>query len=324
MTPQVSVIVPCYNVQDYLAQCLDSFVRDAARLGDQVILVDDGSTDQTPALCDRYGAEWPCVQVIHQENGGLSAARNTGMEAAAGEYLQFVDSDDWLEPDALEQIHRALESDPDVLLVNVYRYREGQRTRAAGWSSGMLQNGWESLLAGYAHGYEVNGQAQGLVLRRSVVEQAELTFHEGILHEDMEWTPLALCACQNGRVLEEPVYAYRLARQGSIMAGLDEKALSRRQQSCVEAARVLAGAASQQQGGRRACLAHGAGLVFSQALGYAARQSEQALHQLAQETRQDVLLRAASRQMPRRWMLYTRLRGLEKGTYALLKKQGLA
>ena len=321
MSPCLSIIVPCFQVQEYLAQCLDSFVQDAARLGDEVILVDDGSTDGTPALCNEYAAQWPCVQVIHQQNGGLSAARNAGMAAAQGEYLQFVDSDDWLEPNALEQVHQALQSAPDVLLVNVQRYRAGQCSKAVQWSQTMIQQGWDAFLKGYIRQYEVNGQAQGLILCRRVVEQAELRFHEGILHEDMEWTPLALCACQTAKVLEKPIYAYRLDREGSIMAGMNEQALARRQQSCVEAARVLAGASTQEQAGRKACLAHGAGLVFSQALAYAARRSEQELHALASETRGDVLLKMASRQLPRRMMLYVRLRGLEKGTQAFLKRQ---
>ena len=314
MEPRISIVVPCYQVQDYLAQCLDSFVADAAALGDQVILVDDGSQDKTPAICDHYGREFACVQVIHQPNGGLSAARNAGMDAATGDYLQFIDSDDWLEPGALQALHSALQGDPDLLLINVNRYEQGQRVSRSNYSKELLAQGWDAFLDGYIRRLQVNGQAQCLVIRRELVCRQELRFHEGILHEDMEWTPLALCACRDAAVLEEPIYGYRLSRQGSIMAGLDASALARRQDSCLEAARVLMGASTQEEGPRCRCLERSGGLVFSQALHYAARQQGDALHRLAGLTKQDILLRAASRRMPRRMDLCVRLMGLERGT----------
>lgn len=315
MSVCISIIVPCYNVQDYLAQCLDSFAADAARLGDEIILVDDGSTDETPAICDRYAEKYAPIQVIHRENGGLSAARNSGMDAAQGRYLEFVDSDDWLEPGALDALHAALQEEPDVLLINVNRYRSGEKVSHSNYSTQMLAQGWDAFLDGYIRRYAVNGQAQCLVIRRERVQQQELRFHEGILHEDMEWTPLALCACRSGMVLEQPVYGYRLAREGSIMAGWDEAALEKRQNSCLEAARVLAGQSTQGETPVRCrCLARSAGLVLSQALDYAAQREGDALHLLAGEIRQDILLHMAAKQMPRRITLYTKLMGLEKGT----------
>ena len=98
MKPLVSVIVPVYRVEAYLEQCVDSLLgQTLERI--EIILVDDGSPDSCGAICDRYAAADPRVRTIHRENGGLSASRNTGIEAAAGEYLMFVDSDDWVESD---------------------------------------------------------------------------------------------------------------------------------------------------------------------------------------------------------------------------------
>ena len=243
------------------------------------------------------------------------------MDAAAGQYLQFVDSDDWLEPGALEAIHGALHGQ-DILLINVNRYLNGQCTSRSNYAASMLSAGYEAYLDGYIRTYAVNGQAQCLVLRRAVAEGHELSFHEGILHEDMEWTPLALCAAASASVLEEPVYAYRLARAGSITAGLDATALAHRQLSCMEAARVLAGASSQASGVRRACLARSAGLVFSQALQYAAHQPGDALKALAREADGDILLRMAARSMPKKISLCTRLLGLARGTRLYLARWG--
>lgn len=99
MTDFISVIVPVYNVSAYLPQCLDSILtQDYEKL--EVILIDDGSTDDSGAICDRYACSDSRVRVIHQKNGGAAAAKNAGLRAATGEYLSFVDSDDFLEPGA--------------------------------------------------------------------------------------------------------------------------------------------------------------------------------------------------------------------------------
>ena len=111
-----SIVIPVYNVAQYLPGCMDSVL--ANDLSDcEIILVDDGATDGVcPGLCDEYAARFPdLVRVIHQENRGLGGARNTGLEAAKGEYLFFVDSDDTVAPDALKILRRAvMESHSEV------------------------------------------------------------------------------------------------------------------------------------------------------------------------------------------------------------------
>lgn len=100
---QVSVVIPVYKVAQYLSRCVDSVLSQT--LQDlQIILVDDGSPDTCPQICDEYAAKDPRIQVIHKENGGLASARNAGMDAAGGKWLFFLDSDDWLEPDGLEKL----------------------------------------------------------------------------------------------------------------------------------------------------------------------------------------------------------------------------
>lgn len=95
----LSVIVPVYNVEQYLARCIDSILQQSYR-NLELILVDDGANDSSGAICDQYAQKDPRVNVIHKENGGLSSARNAGLDAAKGEYVGFVDSDDWIEPGA--------------------------------------------------------------------------------------------------------------------------------------------------------------------------------------------------------------------------------
>ena len=95
----LSVIVPVYNVENYLSRCVDSILSQSG-VTLEVLLVDDGSTDASGKICDSYAARDDRVKVIHKENGGLSSARNTGLDRASGDYVTFVDSDDYLEPEA--------------------------------------------------------------------------------------------------------------------------------------------------------------------------------------------------------------------------------
>ena len=98
-TPLLSVIVPVYNVADYLSRCVDSILAQHVEAM-EVILVNDGSRDSSGSLCDSYAEKDSRIRVLHKENGGLSSARNAGLDICRGEYVAFVDSDDWVEPDA--------------------------------------------------------------------------------------------------------------------------------------------------------------------------------------------------------------------------------
>lgn len=102
MNPKVSVVIPVYNVEKFLKHCMES-VMDQKQKNAEIILVDDGSTDNSGVLCDQYAQQYDHVKVIHQKNAGLSAARNTGIEAAKGEFITFVDSDDMLASGFLEK-----------------------------------------------------------------------------------------------------------------------------------------------------------------------------------------------------------------------------
>lgn len=116
--PKVSVVIPVYKVEAYLARCVDSVLAQTLQEL-EIILVDDGSPDNCPQMCDDYAQQHSGIKVIHKENGGLASARNAGMKIASGKWLFFLDSDDWLEPDGLETLCKVGEN----YKVDFVRYR---------------------------------------------------------------------------------------------------------------------------------------------------------------------------------------------------------
>lgn len=124
--PKISVIVPIYRVEEYLPKCLDSLLKQTFR-DLEVILVDDGSPDRCGEICDEYREKDSRIRVIHKENGGLSSARNAGLDIAAGKYVAFVDSDDTVTPDCYEKLFRCAEK-YDADLVCGGRWDVSQRT----------------------------------------------------------------------------------------------------------------------------------------------------------------------------------------------------
>lgn len=122
----ISVIVPIYKVQDYLKECIESIINQTYS-DIEVILVDDGSPDRCPQMCDEWAKRDSRIRVVHKKNGGLSSARNAGLDVAKGEYISFVDSDDFICKDALENLYNRIKDDKSIGITSglIYRYQEG-------------------------------------------------------------------------------------------------------------------------------------------------------------------------------------------------------
>ncbi|MBQ8704673.1 MAG: glycosyltransferase [Bacteroidales bacterium] len=212
-----SVIIPVYNVEPWLRECLDSVLRQTC--GDwEAVCVDDGSTDRSGEILEQYAQRDNRIKAIHQPNGGLSAARNTGLDNAHGDYVLFLDSDDWLEPNTLERINNKLPTThyllptTDLLCFGGWRGHEEERPAPATYTTG-----WDyynhCALAQHTFPFVC------VVLRcyrRQFLEDNGLRFREGILHEDNHFTPRACLAAGAVRVIQASLYHYRL-REGSIM-----------------------------------------------------------------------------------------------------------
>lgn len=206
-----SIIIPIYNVSAFLPQCLDSVDRQSCR-DFEVICVDDGSTDDSFAVAERVTVGKDNWHLIHQENQGLSCARNTGLACATGDYVLFLDSDDWLEPNALEVLSSNL-NDEDMLCFSGRRFleREG-RFQLPDWlekrhyASGMDYYNDNAL----AHRDFAFVCVVLRLYKRSLLIENGLRFKDGILHEDDLFTPQACCYARNVRVIDDCLYNYRV------------------------------------------------------------------------------------------------------------------
>ena len=128
--PIISVIVPVYNMEEYLERCVDSIIHQTES-NIEIILVNNGSTDRSGAICDKYSINDDRVKVIHQPNNGVSAARNSGIKVAKGDYIGFVDADDWIEPDMYESLFEgAVRTDADVVMCDATTVYNNGNTQA--------------------------------------------------------------------------------------------------------------------------------------------------------------------------------------------------
>ncbi len=208
--PQISVIVPVYKVEAYLPACVESILGQS--FSDlELILVDDGSPDSCGALCDAYAARDPRIRVIHQPNGGLSAARNSGMEIAQGKYMTFIDSDDYVAPDYLELLYRSVEQSGAELAVCRTRVFEDGRDPAAAPSAAeadsKVLSGREAVILLYRGDDAVPVNAWGKLYRSELI--ADLRFPVGKLHEDQAFVPIACWRAKAVAAVSAGAYYYR-------------------------------------------------------------------------------------------------------------------
>lgn len=214
-----SIIIPVYNVEQYLDACVESARKLNAQI--EIILVDDGSTDHSGMLCDAWAEKDTRIRVIHQKNGGLSAARNTGIQNARGEYVLFLDSDDFLDPAATEKLLACQNSDADVLLGLYHNYYTEQDRYEPENSPAFLEMSGLVSMEQFLPSIPKDGQscfmvAVRFVVKRSLLIEENLWFMPGIYHEDEEWTQRLLCHVKNIYISHAYFYQYRQARMGAI------------------------------------------------------------------------------------------------------------
>lgn len=245
--PQFSIIVPVYNVQNYLAACVKSVAEQEGPRDWECILVDDGSTDLCPQLCDALAAEIPGVQVIHRKNGGLAAARNSGLRAAAGDWVLFLDSDDAMAPGLLAALRRELAAHPgydwyvgkhlEWLPDGTLTEHEGLRLLPGPFDSTDYA---QRLHALYEAGH---WSVWKYCLRRAWLVKNDLHFWPDVRWaEDWPFDLLLLTKCEGLYFLDVVFTHYRVGRPGSLLT--DAKNLPKRFKALAAAQRHLAALAA--------------------------------------------------------------------------------
>lgn len=212
----VSVIVTAYNIEKYIGRCMDSLLSQTYQ-NLEIILVDDGSLDGTAVICDEYAAKSDKIRVIHKANGGPSAARNAGLAIAHGEYIGYVDGDDWVEPDMYRDMLKACLDTGAQIAICTYR-QVGKGSEEIHPTGDIIELEREKALEWYISGHEqyhIYHSVWSKLFKREIIR--DIVFLEGRKSEDIMYTTWALARASKCVFLDTPYYNYMMDREGSIM-----------------------------------------------------------------------------------------------------------
>lgn len=214
MKELISVIVPIYNVEKYLRKCVDSIINQTYK-NLEIILVDDGSPDNCPKICDEYAKQDSRIKVIHKENGGLSDARNAGMNIATGEYISFIDSDDWIKSEMIEDMYnRMIEDNSDLVSSGVLWVDEnGVEIRNATVSENCVLN-TEQAMTELINDGKLKQHVWNKLYKADLIKN--IPFDKGKYHEDVFWSYKVIGEAERISIEKNSYYFY-VQRSESIM-----------------------------------------------------------------------------------------------------------
>lgn len=218
---EFSIIIPVFNVEKYLRKCVDSILQQTFH-DFEIIIVDDGSTDGSGVICDEYARNYFCIRTFHKKNGGLSSARNYGLENAEGRYYIFIDSDDYVADNMLETYSGVIKryNEPDVICDNgMYIVREDGTKCYSPFYEKEFEgvSGKDALLK--ITQTETLWSACGKCYKSSFWKQRGFQYEEGIFSEDLDIT-YKIIFFANSFVMVKPSYYYRVTNNSSIMRDL--------------------------------------------------------------------------------------------------------
>lgn len=222
-----SVIVPVYNVQEFLPMCLDSLVNQKNE-SYEIILVNDGSTDNSRKICEEYQNKYENIRIINKTNGGLSDARNTGLDVASGEYIVFVDSDDYIDLNSLDEFSINLNKyhNPDVLVTKIMKKFNNDVKYMDNLSITFNHmNDKSSIIEWMFTKSDSLWPAVRYVVKRDFIINNNLQFLEGYFHEDIDWTLKLFIHAETFGFCEHYWYVHRISRVGSITNTVNPKRL---------------------------------------------------------------------------------------------------
>ena len=220
----ISVIVPVYNVEKYLAKCLDTVL--AQTFTDiEVICVNDGSTDGSRKILEEYSKKDSRIKIVDKENGGLSSARNAGMKIATGEFISFVDSDDWIDETMLEKLHQNITSlNTDIAICAVHQFDEEKQEiddSCEYFTLGYFDESFNNKAFSYVETkpflLDVCVMAWNKLYRKSFLDECRVEFPEGLVFEDGPFFFSIFFKTKRVSIVRDFLYYYRINRSGSIL-----------------------------------------------------------------------------------------------------------
>ncbi len=222
-----SIILPIYNVEKYLRPCIDSILSQTFN-DYEIILVDDGAKDSSPQICDEYATIDNRIKVIHKTNGGQADARNAGLEIASGDYICYVDSDDYLANDnALQLLANKTKDNPDIIHYKFKEWFESDGHVADCKFDYKVPTEGHSIAEIYCDLIDKDAyynSAWSKIIRRNLLIDNNIRFEKGILGEDNEWYYHVVMVAKSLILVDEPLYVYR-RRQGSTTTTTSRKNL---------------------------------------------------------------------------------------------------
>lgn len=213
--PEVSVVINMYNSEKYLRKCIDSVL--AQTFTDfELILVNDGSKDHSLDICKEYAEKDKRIRIVDKENGGLADARNAGLDAAKGKYLEFIDADDWIEPDLLEKcVTKLHETDADIVIFDIYQYFVATGKKEV-LSHPYDQNQVYSLSDHPEMITKMKNAAWNKIYRVSLFRENQIRYPWGYNYEDLGTTYRLLARADKIAFVNEPLYDYLQDRPGNL------------------------------------------------------------------------------------------------------------
>lgn len=214
MNPFFSIIIPVYNVQEYLERCLASVINQSFK-NIEIILVNDGSTDGSLNICN-YFTKYNFVKLITKENGGLSSARNCGLDNSHGEYIIFLDSDDYISPESLEELYQVIiNNNADIYAIKARKIYDTGETMELHPNLPVRVYSTSEYLENLGKKIEYLACSPYMVYKHEFIVSNSFRFYNGILHEDELWTPAILLKSERICWTNVLVY-YHFMRKGSI------------------------------------------------------------------------------------------------------------
>ncbi len=223
--PLISVIIPVYNVEEYLHECVDSVINQTYK-NSEIILVDDGSTDSSGKICDEYVEKDDRISVIHQKNGGLSAARNSGLSEAEGKYVYFLDSDDYIAENTLITLVTIAESEnSDIVFFDAVSFADTDdftvKQNYIRKNQYKTDNGY-NVFSEMTQNEEYHSAVPLLLINKAFLLKSGISFVSGILYEDMVFTYQIFCKAATISQCSDALY-HRRYRKNSIMTSSKSK-----------------------------------------------------------------------------------------------------